>query len=362
MKNITILKPILIFLLVLGVLHEVRIRFFSEPDNEIQNREDCAFSDFLTNPADSTASKSLSITADSARFSLQCQRWETLSDSAKEKQSWETAYHYLQQSGQYKDSLLKQEEAKRSSLSRQLNHLQTEISTLHQELRKKKKSINLFFNLGVCFVLPFCGLVGFIFYRRKKRKQQMERMQRIQYFQDRKYWESMEQLELNKQEITRLEERLHQTELQADAERNQTMTLQTEIERLKNQNKHIELQKVRNQVSLELLHQSEVYQFIFRNIGNVNVHLSERHWKQLGEDIDTVYEQFTSRLYAICPKLNEVELHVCYLLKLSVPLSDIAHFTAHQKNSISSLRERLYKKIHGTKGNGKALDQFILDF
>ena len=113
MKNITILKPILIFLLVLGVLHEVRIRFFSEPDNEIQNREDRAFSDFLTNPADSTASKSLSITVDSARFSLQCQRWETLSDSAKEKQSWETAYHYLQQSGQYKDSLLKQEETKR---------------------------------------------------------------------------------------------------------------------------------------------------------------------------------------------------------------------------------------------------------
>lgn len=77
MKNITILKPILIFLLVLGVLHEVRIRFFSEPDNQIENREDRTFSDFLTNPADSTVSKPLSITVDSARFSLQCQRWET---------------------------------------------------------------------------------------------------------------------------------------------------------------------------------------------------------------------------------------------------------------------------------------------
>lgn len=107
---------------------------------------------------------------------------------------------------------------------------------------------------------------------------------------------------------------------------------------------------------------SEICCYIFQNLNNNEVCLTDYQWRQLGECLDNIYNQFSIRLFILCPKVSEIELHVCYLLKLSVPLSAIAHFTAHQRNSISSLRERLYKKIHKKEGSGKMLDQFIANF
>ncbi len=302
-KDISSLKPIFLFIVVFAFLHETRILFFSEQDSNLQNKETAV----------------------------------------------ETK----------KDKLLTESIASNSlSLVRQVKDLQKEVS----HFKHYKHSLHFILNLIVCGCLPVAGLTGYILYRRRKRKLQLEQIRRLQHLQELRYCESRERLEQNKQTMALLEERLHKVKQQANTEKSEKEALLEEIKILKNRNRQIEFQQNRKQLSLELLQQSEVYQFIFQNIGNADACLSAKQWKQLGEELDLTFEQFSSRLYTICPKLNETELHVCYLLKLSVPLIDIAHFTAHQKSSISTLRERLYKKIHGMPGSGKALDQFIIEF
>ena len=110
------------------------------------------------------------------------------------------------------------------------------------------------------------------------------------------------------------------------------------------------------------LHQSAIYQLIKSQAHKSDFKLTDEQWQELQIEIDRAYNHFTARLYAICPKLNKTELHVCYLLKLKVSPTDIANIIMRQVSTISSTRKRLYEKIHGVEGNAKQLDDFISKF
>lgn len=110
------------------------------------------------------------------------------------------------------------------------------------------------------------------------------------------------------------------------------------------------------------LYRSAIYQLIRNQAHNPDFKLTDEQWQELQTEIDRAYNHFTARLYAICPKLNETELHVCYLIKLSIAPTDIAHIIVRQASTVTTIRGRLYKKIHGVDGNAKQLDDFILKF
>ena len=110
------------------------------------------------------------------------------------------------------------------------------------------------------------------------------------------------------------------------------------------------------------LHQSAIYQLIKSQAHKPDFKLTDDQWQELQKEIDQAYNNFTARLYTKCPKLNETELHVCYLLKLKVSPTDIAHIIVRQISTVSVIRKRLYEKIHGVEGNAKQLDDFISKF
>ena len=110
------------------------------------------------------------------------------------------------------------------------------------------------------------------------------------------------------------------------------------------------------------LHQSAIYQLIKSQAHKPDFKLTDDQWQELQKEIDQAYNNFTARLYTKCPKLNETELHVCYLLKLKVAPTDIAHIIVRQVSTVSGIRKRLYEKIHGVEGNAKQLDDFISKF
>ena len=110
------------------------------------------------------------------------------------------------------------------------------------------------------------------------------------------------------------------------------------------------------------LHKSAIYQLIKNQAHKPDFKLTDDQWQELQTEIDKAYNNFTTRLYAKCPKLNETELHVCYLLKLKVSPTDIAHIIVRQISTVSVIRKRLYEKIHGVEGNAKQLDDFISKF
>ena len=90
--------------------------------------------------------------------------------------------------------------------------------------------------------------------------------------------------------------------------------------------------------------------------------LNDAQWEELKREMDFAFDGFTDRLLELCPKLNEVEIHVCYLVKLEVSPTDIAHIIVRQKNTVSTIRERLNKKLYGKEGTAKQLDKFIEQF
>ena len=110
------------------------------------------------------------------------------------------------------------------------------------------------------------------------------------------------------------------------------------------------------------LHKSAIYQLIKSQAHKPEFKLTDDQWQELQTEIDKAYNNFTARLYAKCPKINETELHVCYLLKLKVSPTDIAHIIMRQISTVSGIRKRLYEKIHEVEGNAKQLDDFISKF
>lgn len=105
-----------------------------------------------------------------------------------------------------------------------------------------------------------------------------------------------------------------------------------------------------------------ICQLVKTHAKNPDFKLNDVQWEELEREMDVAFNDFTNRLLDVYPKLNDVELHVCCLLKLKVSPKDIAHIILRQKNTVSSIRERLYKKIHGKNGTAKLFDQFIEEF
>lgn len=81
-------------------------------------------------------------------------------------------------------------------------------------------------------------------------------------------------------------------------------------------------------------------------------------WRILEATIDKIYPGFTERLRTFY-RFSPQERHVNLLLKLGVPPAGIAQLTAHAKQSVTSVRSRLYAKVFGRKGTPAEWDAFI---
>lgn len=112
----------------------------------------------------------------------------------------------------------------------------------------------------------------------------------------------------------------------------------------------------------ENLYKSDIYQLIKTQIHNPDFKMTDKQWQELQAELDKNYNHFTARLYEKCPKLSETELHVCFLLKLSVAPTDIAHILYKQVGTVTNIRTRLHEKICGKPGSAKQFDEFIRNF
>lgn len=89
--------------------------------------------------------------------------------------------------------------------------------------------------------------------------------------------------------------------------------------------------------------------------------ITAEQWEELHTAIDLTYPRFTDRLLTLYPKLSEVELQICYLIKISLPLKTIAQMLSRSNSAITNARIRMYKKLKGKDGKAEFFDQFISD-
>ena len=81
----------------------------------------------------------------------------------------------------------------------------------------------------------------------------------------------------------------------------------------------------------------------------------------MAKAIDAAYPGFSDKLYVYCPKLSNIELQICCLVKISISTSDIATFINRTRPAVTQTRTRLYKKMLGKEGKACDLDKFISD-
>ena len=87
--------------------------------------------------------------------------------------------------------------------------------------------------------------------------------------------------------------------------------------------------------------------------------LKPEEWEEMEREIRPVYPDFVRRLSGLC-KMSAVEHRVCLLVKLRFSPSEMAGVLCKDISTISSIRNRLYKKVFQQKGSAKDWDEFIL--
>ena len=105
------------------------------------------------------------------------------------------------------------------------------------------------------------------------------------------------------------------------------------------------------------LFQSPWYAELTRRL-SAGEHLSDDDWTEVAHQVRRIYPHFRSSLYNVC-RLSDTEYRVCLLLKLRIAPAAIAAALCKEKNTISSVRSRLFAKVFGRKGSSKEWDEFI---
>ena len=216
---------------------------------------------------------------------------------------------------------------------------------------RKQATIYRLLAVSLILLLFMCGGVGYYLNRRRRWRHQVERLNRDR---EKQYENSQAHLERNLEEIALLGQRLDEALAQKDHLNAELIRLRKES--LEATNLRIELLRSERVMLCESLCRSSLY-VKFHTSG---ARITAEDWTSLRTELDRIYD-LTSRLYEICPQISDMELRICYLIKIQVKVRDMAAILNRSVSGVSSVRGRLYTKITGEGNSPDKLDQLILD-
>lgn len=264
-------------------------------------------------------------------------------------------------------------------------HTEKENQKLARENEKKK--IHIYQLILILVVIISIALWGTSWLRRKK-EEAVEREKKLYQLKADQYANSLDSIEENKQTIKELEQKISQLKVEQSAKNLEYMeTNEQKVAELKTSLSQAEsqtdsLKKVLAQSQKELLEasnrkiqaslnekdllvlafkKSEIYLHFHSVHNNEELKITEEKWIELRAAIDSTYSNFTNQLYTLYPQLSKRELHICYLIKISMQVKDIARLVICSTPTVSACRIRLYRKIYGKEGTVEMMDNFILD-
>ena len=133
-------------------------------------------------------------------------------------------------------------------------------------------------------------------------------------------------------------------------------------EKLEQTNQAIETSQREQALLEEALRRSDIYAYCYRAIEDSSIRLSETEWKELENIINDTYDNFTNKLFILHPSITKMELRICLLLKIKIPVSTISQLVCRTQSAVSMSRKQLYKKIFNKEGTPANLDDFIVSF
>lgn len=204
------------------------------------------------------------------------------------------------------------------------------------------------FGLGLSIILLFL-------YRLRRQKERLVRQfEALQREKQEQYERSLQYIEENNTRLKEMEVLLSQER----EDKNSLLQVQKDLLRVTNE--RIQLRRTERDLLESDLRRSEIY-LKFHSAGETDVKIEEADWTLLQKELDHTYADFTHRLYQLYPGMSLMEFRICYLIKISIKVTDMAKILCRSKSSVSSARARLYKKMQGEDGTPNDLDKLIAD-
>lgn len=276
-----------------------------------------------------------------------------------EKRNYPKAIRHIKMALKLNDSIKKitktEAIAKINSLYN-YQHINKELEKEQQDNLKRKFTNYI---LSSVLLVLFILMGWLIAYIKQRKALAFQREKQLLLLKEELYMRSTEALENNQRKIHSLEEELCQ--LKSD-KKQLIIELTQQKELLEISSQKIMTVQTERGLKENIFKESEIYQ-LFHKACHVqpNIKITEKEWQELQTTIDDTYPNFSKTLYSLCPQLSLMDLRICYAIKISLSVTDIANLVNRSKSAITASRIRLYKKLHGEEGSAEMFDRFIVD-
>lgn len=266
-----------------------------------------------------------------------------LAQIAKKENEYKDYINTIEAYEQLRDSITKRSHFENMRITQSMFNYQR----IAKEKSKfeKKATQRMIFIYQVFIIFSVILIVGIIFFKREQKKKN-----RLAHLKEEQYKRSQQYIKDNEKQISQLTERL-QSKQEEISEAERKLVLEME-------NRQI----FEKQGTIRLLekdfHSSSIYIRIHRE---KDINLSSSEWEELHLLLDATYPNFTNRLIKIYPQISIEEIHICYLVKMQLPIGKIAIIMNITSSGVSQCRKRLYHKFTGESPNIEKFDKFIAD-
>lgn len=267
------------------------------------------------------------------------------------------ALAYLQEALWASDSIRKITEtegvAKINSLYN-YQHTKAENNRLQLEQERYEKML-LLATLLILTAAKIC--VCLVINQKKERRKFRENEKRLKQLHEQANLENQKTIEANGKKIKELEAHLKDETKKKDEMEKQMTCLQ--VEQLKWQNQGIQLSLDKKELAIKTLKASEVYSLFKRVSLGEDLEIETKDWSNLRIEINKAYPNFLHNLLELYSHMSLVETRICLLTKIDIPPAHIARVLGYSRSSVTSARDRLYKKIFGVEGTAEKFTYFI---
>lgn len=104
---------------------------------------------------------------------------------------------------------------------------------------------------------------------------------------------------------------------------------------------------------------SDLYRGLYSTWSKLDLEL----WSEIVMWIDHIlYLNFTYRIKMMYPSITDIDLQICCLTKLKIPVHRMAVLLSMTSQGVSLRRKRLFKKLTEKEGSAQDFDEYILLF
>ena len=265
------------------------------------------------------------------------------------------AFSHASQSMALRDSITSLTETEEvAKINALYNYHRTEEMNRQLEQRNRRQRGWLY---GIVSAALLVACATAVWLRQKKHEAALQR-QKIRNLEAEQYRRSEAYRAESRRQLSELEAQLCKAEKDKDTARRELLETRHALLELSAAKDRIEQQE--RGLLVSQLHRSSVYAF-FHKAAHEEIRITAENWQELRAAIDAAYDDFTGRLYSLCPNLSEMELHICWLIKIQLSPKDMAQVVGRSQSAVSMARTRLYKKIHQKEGTTSDFDKFITD-